>query len=191
MVDGQPLSQIDRQSYLAQIGALFQEYTQYDFATLGENVWFGDVKKPYNKTAIMHALSMVGLDQMVSKYEKGLDQVMSKDLDVKNTASLSGGQWQRLCIARAFFRAPNVLILDEPTSAVDAKSEYEIFKNILQTQAGKSTLIISHRFSTVRKAEHIMVLDHGKMIEYGTHQELIDENKLYKEMFELQAEGYH
>ena len=191
LVDGQPLSQIDRQSYLAQIGALFQEYTQYDFATLGENVWFGDVKKPYNKTAIMHALSMVGLDQMVSKYEKGLDQVMSKDLDVKNTASLSGGQWQRLCIARAFFRAPNVLILDEPTSAVDAKSEYEIFKNILQTQAGKSTLIISHRFSTVRKAEHIMVLDHGKMIEYGTHQELIDENKLYKEMFELQAEGYH
>ena len=84
-----------------------------------------------------------------------------------------------------------MLILDEPTSAVDAKSEYEIFKNILQTQAGKSTLIISHRFSTVRKAEHIMVLDHGKMIEYGTHQELIDENKLYKEMFELQAEGYH
>ena len=88
-------------------------------------------------------------------------------------------------------RQPAVLILDEPTSSVDAKSEYHIFRNILKKQENKTTIIISHRFSTVRKAEKIIVLDHGKIIEEGTHEELLAENKLYKEMFELQAEGYN
>ena len=189
-VDDHPISEIDRESYLGQIGALFQDYSRYDFATLGENVWFGNVEKPYSRKAIMEALDDAGLGNLAVDYKNGLNQLLSKDIDAKNATNISGGQWQRLGIARAFFRSPNILILDEPTSSVDAKSEYEIFRSIIKKQQGKSTVIISHRFSTVRRAEKIIVLDHGKIIEQGTHGELIAQDGVYKEMFELQAEGY-
>ena len=139
----------------------------------------------------MKALKLAGLEDLPSKFENGLDQILAKDFDPLKPTDLSGGQWQRLCIARAFFRAPNVLILDEPTSAVDVQSEAIIFKNIISNQKGKTTLIISHRFSTVRKAKNIIVLDKGKVIESGTHEELIANNGMYKEMFEVQAEGYN
>lgn len=191
LVNDQPFSFINRESYLNQLGALFQDYSRYEFATLGENVWFGDVDKKYSKESITEALHDAYLDDLLAKYDKGLDQIMSKDFDEKHTTDLSGGQWQRLGIARAFFRSPNVLLLDEPTAAVDAKSEYEIFRNIIKKQHGKSTIIISHRFSTVRKAEHIIVLDQGHVVESGTHDELIAKNGVYAEMFKLQAEGYN
>jgi len=191
LIDGQPLERINRESYLAQIGALFQDFSRYEFATLGENVWFGDVERPYSRRDIEAALKDAGLENLVGDYKEGLNTILSKDIDSKNAVNLSGGQWQRLGIARAFFRSPNVLILDEPTASVDAVSEYEIFKNIIKKQENKTTVIISHRFSTVRKAEKIIVLDHGKIVESGTHDELIAENGIYKEMFELQAEGYN
>ena len=191
LINDIPLERIDRESYLAQIGALFQDFSRYEFATLGENVWYGDTSKQYNNEAIRTALRYAGLDDLEKQYKNGLNQIMAKDFDPKIATDLSGGQWQRLGIARAFFRSPNILILDEPTSAVDAKSEYEIFQNIIQQQKGKTTLIISHRFSTVRKAKRIIVLDRGKIIEDGTHEELIANKGLYKEMFELQAEGYN
>ena len=190
LIDDHPFHEIDRNSFIKQIGALFQEYSRYEFATLGENVWFGDVSRPYRKAEIEAALKDVGLEDLPARYAKGLDQIMSKDFDATERTDLSGGQWQRLSIARAFYRAPNLLILDEPTSAVDAKSEYEIFKNIIKNQQGKTTVIISHRFSTVRKAEQIIVLDHGKIIEHGTHADLLKADGHYAEMFNLQAEGY-
>lgn len=191
LINDQPLERINRESYLNQIGALFQDFSRYEFATLGENVWYGDTSKQYSNQAIRDALRYAGLDNLEKQYKNGLNQILAKDFDAKNATDLSGGQWQRLGIARAFFRAPNVLILDEPTSAVDAKSEYEIFQNIIQQQKDKTTLIISHRFSTVRKAKRIIVVDRGKIIEDGTHEELLAKNGLYKEMFELQAEGYN
>ena len=191
LINDIPFKEINRTSYLNQIGALFQDYSRYEFATIGENVWFGDVTKPYSAGIIREALNLAGLDGLEEKYANGLNQILSKDLDSKYSADLSGGQWQRLSIARAFFRSPNVLILDEPTSSIDAKSEYSIFKNILQKQQDKTTLIISHRFSTVRKAEKILVIDRGKIIESGTHEQLMAKNGVYKEMFEIQAEGYN
>ena len=191
LVNDQPFSRIDRESYLGQLGALFQDYARYEFATLGENVWFGDVSKKYDRAEIEAALKDADLADLAGKYEKGLNQVLSKDFDEKSTTDLSGGQWQRLSIARAFFRSPNVLLLDEPTAAVDAKSEYKIFRNIIKKQQGKSTIIISHRFSTVRKAKQIIVLDKGHIVESGTHDELIAKNGTYAEMFKLQAEGYN
>ena len=190
LIDNQPLERIDRESYLSQIGALFQDYSRYDFATLGENVWFGNVDKPYNRKDIIASLNDAGLGDLVTKYKNGLNQILSKDIDINSSANLSGGQWQRLGIARAFFRSPGILILDEPTSSVDAKSEYEIFRNIIKKQENKTTIIISHRFSTVRKAKQIIVLDAGQIKEQGTHEELVKHNGIYKEMFELQAEGY-
>ena len=191
LIDGQPLERINRESYLAQIGALFQDFSRYEFATLGENVWFGDVERPYSRRDIEAALKDAGLESLVSEYKEGLNTILSKDIDSKNAVNLSGGQWQRLGIARAFFRSPNVFFFYEPTASVDAVSEYEIFKNIIKKQENKTTVIISHRFSTVRKAERIIVLDHGKIVESGTHDELIAKNGIYKEMFELQAEGYN
>ncbi len=191
LINDQPFEKIDRDSYMAQLGALFQDFARYEFATLGENVWFGDVNKKYDRKAINAALRDADLADIASKYEKGLDQIMSKNFDDKYTADLSGGQWQRLSIARAFFRSPNILLLDEPTAAIDAKSEYEIFKNIIKNQQGKSTIIISHRFSTVRKAKNIIVLDKGHVVEAGTHDELIAQKGIYAEMFNLQAEGYN
>ena len=191
MINDQPFSRIDRESYLSQLGALFQDYARYEFASLGQNVWFGDVDKKYDTAEIEEALRDADLEGFSSKYEKGLDQILSKDFDEKYTTDLSGGQWQRLSIARAFFRSPNVLLLDEPTAAVDAKSEYEIFRNIIKKQSGKSTIIISHRFSTVRKAKKIIVLSNGKIVETGTHEELLAQDGTYAEMFKLQAEGYN
>ncbi|MBR1939143.1 ABC transporter ATP-binding protein [Candidatus Saccharibacteria bacterium] len=192
LVNDRPISEIHRESYLAQIGALFQDYTRFEFATLGENVWFGDVSKRYREADIMAALDDAGLAELPSHYKDGLKQILSKNLSDDKTAELSGGQWQRIGIARAFYRSPGVLILDEPTSAVDAKSEYEIFRNIIAKQSGRTTIIISHRFSTVRKARRIIVLSHGEIVESGTHEELMAHaNGLYKEMFELQAEGYN
>ena len=189
-VNDEPLEKIDRRSYLEQIGALFQDYSRYEFATLGENVWYGDITKKMNKSRIYAALEKAGLGTFDKKFTNGLDQILSKNYSKDNATDLSGGQWQRLSIARAFYRESNILLLDEPTSAVDAKAEYEIFKNILEHQQDRTTVIISHRFSTVRKAKKIMVISHGKVIEQGTHQELITQGGLYKEMFDLQAEGY-
>jgi ABC-type multidrug transport system fused ATPase/permease subunit len=189
-VNDEPLEKIDRNSYLEQIGALFQDFSRYEFATLGENVWYGDITKRLDKSRVRAALAKAGLEDFDKNFANGLDQLLSKNYDKDNATDLSGGQWQRLSIARAFYREANVLLLDEPTSAVDAKAEYEIFKNILEHQKNRTTVIISHRFSTVRKAEQIMVVDHGKIIERGTHQELIEKDGLYKEMFDLQAEGY-
>jgi ATP-binding cassette subfamily B protein len=103
---------------------------------------------------------------------------------------LSGGQWQKLALARAFFRNAPLLILDEPTSAIDAKAEYEIFENVQKLQKDKTVIIISHRFSTVRNADRILVLDEGKIIEEGNHEKLMDKKGLYAELFELQAQGY-
>ncbi len=192
LVNGEPLSKINRDSYLSQLGALFQDYSRYEFATLGENVWFGDTNKAYNRKAIEAALAQADLSNLASTYEKGLNQILSKDFDENSTTDLSGGQWQRLAVARALFRSPNILLLDEPTSAIDAKSEYQIFKNIIEAQKGKSTVIISHRFSTVRKASQIIVLKEGRIIESGTHDELIMKRRgIYKTLFEMQAEGYN
>ena len=191
LIDGQPFSEIDRESYLANLGALFQEYSRYEFATLGENVWFGNVSKKYNESAIESALEQADLATLASTYKKGLDQVLSKDFENEATTDLSGGQWQRLAIARVLYRSPNVLVLDEPTSAIDAKSENKIFHNIFEKQKGKTTIIISHRFSTVRRATHIIVLEHGKIIESGTHEQLVaKQHGVYKTLFEAQAEGY-
>ena len=191
LINDIPIRNIKRESYLDQIGALFQDFSRYEFATLGQNVWFGDITQKYNKKKVLEALSDAGLENLTDKLEDGLEQVLSKDLIEGKSADLSGGQWQRIGIARAFYRKPNILILDEPTSAVDAKSEYQIFQNIIKNQVGKTTVIISHRFSTVRKAEQIIVLEEGKITERGTHDELVAKNGTYSEMFKLQAEGYN
>ncbi|MDR1032896.1 MAG: ABC transporter ATP-binding protein/permease, partial [Candidatus Nomurabacteria bacterium] len=160
-------------------------------ANLGDNIHFGDIAKKKTHTGLMTAIDKAKLGSLVTKLPHGLNQILSKHYDEENGTDLSGGQWQRVALARGFFRNSDVLILDEPTAAVDAKAEYEIFQEIAKNQKTKTTIIISHRFSTVRKAQKILVVNDGQIIEAGTHQELMSHKKgLYREMFSLQAEGY-
>jgi ATP-binding cassette subfamily B protein len=190
LINDTSIEQIKRQNLYKQFGTLFQDYTKYDFASLADNIWFGDITKKPDQTTMQAALDKAGLGDLPDQLPKGYQQILSRDFEKDFSADLSGGQWQRLALARSFFRDPNVLILDEPTSAVDAKAEYHIFQEIMSQQKQSSTIIISHRFSTVRKAKRIIVLDSGQIVEAGTHAQLMKNRGLYREMFELQAEGY-
>ncbi len=129
-----------------------------------------------------------GASGFVKKFPKKLDQVLSEVF--KGGIRPSGGQWQKIAIARMFYRNAPILIMDEPTAAIDAISEAKIFNNIYKFMKGKSVIIISHRFSTVRNADRIIVLDKGRIIEQGTHDELIELKGKYFESFSLQAKGY-
>lgn len=190
LVNDIPLIQIDPVSWYKHIGVLFQSFAAYTFTTLADNIWFGDITQKPSRTAFARALQKADIAGLPKSLEHGFDQMLGRDWDNKNSTDLSGGQWQRVGLARSFFRNATILILDEPTSAVDAKAEYEIFQQIDKNQKDKTTIIISHRFSTVRKAQKIFVIAGGQIIEQGAHEQLMDQNGTYKEMFALQAEGY-
>ncbi|MBI2032110.1 MAG: ABC transporter ATP-binding protein [Candidatus Levybacteria bacterium] len=137
---------------------------------------------------LKEAIEKSGADEYIDILPDKYNQVVGKMFE--GGIDLSGGQWQKLALARAFFRNSPILILDEPTSAIDAKAEYEIFKKVQSLQKDKTVLIISHRFSTVRNADRILVLDEGKIIEEGSHEHLMEEKGLYAELFNIQAQGY-
>jgi ATP-binding cassette subfamily B protein/ATP-binding cassette subfamily C protein len=185
-----PLEQLDPESWYKQIGVLFQDFVRYDFTSLQDNIWFGDITKKATRPSLQRALDQAHMTNLYKKLPHGYKQILSKHFDEKNGTDLSGGEWQRVALARNFFRNTNVLVLDEPTASVDAKAEYSIFKQIAETQKNKTTIIISHRFSTVRKAQIIYVIEGGQIIESGTHHDLMKVAGVYKDMFELQAEGY-
>jgi ATP-binding cassette subfamily B protein len=187
LVNGIDIHDIEQSSYFASISNLSQDFLIVHHLTIQDNLTLGVPKKP-NDAAIKEALELVGANSFVNKLPHKLLQRLDSSFD--DGTGLSGGQIQRLGVARSLLRGGDILILDEPTSAIDAKAEYSIFNNIYRAHAGKTTLIVSHRFSTVRKADKIIVLQGGSITEYGTHAELIDYGGLYKEMFEAQAEGY-
>jgi ABC-type bacteriocin/lantibiotic exporter with double-glycine peptidase domain len=191
LINDIPIEKLKRDSYYKNIGALFQDYARYEFADLSENIWYGDINKKMERKGLLAVIEKAKLGPLLKKLPHGFSQILSKRFDEENGTDLSGGQWQRVALARSFWRNPNILILDEPTSSVDAKAEYEIFQEIAKAQVGKTTIIISHRFSTVRKAEKIMVIEDGQIVEQGTHRQLMQHRDgLYQEMFSLQAEGY-
>ena len=134
--------------------------------------------------AVVKAGASEYLVNLPDKYDQVVGKMFEGGID------LSGGQWQKLALARTFYRDAPILILDEPTSAIDAKAEYEIFEKVQQLQKDKTVIIISHRFSTVRNADRILVLNDGKIIEEGNHQQLMKLKGVYKELFTLQARGY-
>lgn len=190
LIDGIDTKNLDFADYYERIGALMQDYNKYSFTNFGENIWFGDVSQEKDESKMKESLKLADGNKILEKMDHGFDEIMSKSFDEDNGTNLSGGEWQRLALARGFWRNPGILILDEPTAAVDARAEYEIFRQIHKHHANKTTIIISHRFSTVRQADEIIVLDSGKIVESGTHHNLMKEKGVYSEMFELQAEGY-
>ncbi len=187
LVNGINIKELDLDSYWRQIGVLFQDFNRYPF-DIQTNIELGRVNKKSTKKEIDRAVQLSNLDPILDKLPKGINTIL--DNSFEEGVEPSGGQWQRVALARAFYRNSNILILDEPTAAVDANAEYEIFNNIFAHYGDKTALIISHRFSTVKRAQRIVVLDKGRIIEEGSHRELMKSSKLYAEMFTKQAEGY-
>lgn len=188
LIDGKDVRSIQIESWYDQVATLFQDFNHYPLP-VDENIYIGKSSQKHDPKVLDKAAKTSGVSAFVNKYEHGWDTVL--DSSFKKGIEPSGGQWQRVALARAFYRQANLLILDEPTSAIDARAEYEIFNNIFTHFEDKSAIIVSHRFSTVRRADRIVVLEHGKIIEHGTHQELMKrKNGTYQDMFNKQAEGY-
>lgn len=187
LLDGININRYNKAAYQEYFGVLFQDFYKYEF-TVKENIAIGKIDEINNQKRIEAAAQLSLANEVVSDLKYGYDQQLGKRF-VKGQ-ELSGGQWQKIALARAYMKNAEVMILDEPTSALDAKAESEVFERFIELIKDKTSVIISHRFSTVRQADRILVLEEGKILESGTHQELMKNNKLYAQLFTLQAEGY-
>lgn len=188
LIDGIDLQDISIDTWYERIATLFQEFNAYPLP-IKENVEIGRSDKKPDEDLLKQSAKFADIDEMIDSYEHGWDTVL--DSSFKKGVEPSGGQWQRVAIARTFYRNAKMLILDEPTSAIDSKAEYDIFNNIFENYKNRTALIVSHRFSTVRRADRIIVLDHGKVVQTGSHKDLMNNKGLYKDMFDKQAEGYN
>ena len=172
----------------AHIGAMFQDYVDYQ-ATAAENIGLGSVQELTDRDAVISASKQAGSDELISGLPAGYDTALGKWFDAG--VNLSGGEWQKVALARAFMREnARILLLDEPTSALDAQAEYDLFERLRSLTHGRTAVYISHRFSTVRRADRIVFLEHGRLVEEGTHQELMRLNGRYARLFRMQAAAY-
>jgi ATP-binding cassette subfamily B protein len=187
LLDGVDLREYDLEDLYREIGVIFQDYMRYDM-TARENIAVGKIAEIDNLPMLQHSAQKSLADSVVGKLPSGFDQMLGRRFD--GGVDLSGGEWQKVALARAYLRDAQVLILDEPTSALDARSEYEVFQRFAELTTGKMALFISHRFSTVRMADRIVVLDNGRIAEEGDHDALTQLGGRYAEMFELQAASY-
>ena len=187
LLDGININRFDKAQYQAFFGVIFQDFFKYEF-TVRENIAIGDISQINNQEKIENAAELSLANQVVSELKKGYDQQLGKRF--AKGQELSGGQWQKVALARAYMKDAKVMILDEPTSALDAKAESDVFERFIGLTEDKTSIIISHRFSTVRQANKILVLDQGRVLEMGTHEDLMANKSLYADLFKLQAEGY-
>jgi ATP-binding cassette, subfamily B, bacterial len=187
LLDGHPLSEYSLEDLRAHVGVIFQDFVRY-YLQAGENIAVGRIDARDDKIRIEDAAARSMADEVIGKLPGGYDQMLGKFF--KGGVDLSGGEWQKIAIARAYMRAAPLLILDEPTAALDARSEYGVFQRFKDLSAGKTAVIISHRFSTVRMADRILVLGNGRVLEVGSHEDLVAAGGQYAELFELQAAGY-
>ena len=170
------------------MGVVFQDYNQYQLK-VRDNVGLGSVEHREDEERIQRAVDRGGAEGVIASLTAGLDAQLGRWF--KDGVELSGGQWQKIALARAFMREEaDILILDEPTAALDAEAEHAVFQRFRALAAGRTTILISHRFPTVRMADRILVLENGHIIEDGTHAELLAANGTYARLFQLQARGY-
>ena len=185
--DGIDLREFDPLEWRRRIGVTFQDYIQYQM-TLGENIRMGDLRRGADVDALNKAAKRSGADLLVKKLAHGYDSPLGKWFE--EGEELSTGEWQKVALARTFFRDAEIVVLDEPSSALDPEAEAELFNRFRQVMKGKSALLISHRFSTVRMADRICVMEGGKIIESGSHAELMARNGQYARLYRLQADNY-
>jgi len=187
LLDGVDLREYDLASLHQLFGVIFQDYVRYQF-TVRENIGFGQVDAVNDSDRIRQAANRGGAAPIIEKLPHGYDTMLGRRWE--KGQELSGGEWQKIALARAFMRKAEVLVLDEPTSALDAEAEYEVFRRFGELMEGRIAVLISHRFSTVRMADRIAVLSGGKLVELGSHAELLDLDGSYARLFNLQAQGY-
>jgi ATP-binding cassette subfamily B protein len=186
-LDGIDLRRFETMALRREISVIFQDYVKYHL-TARENIWFGNIDLPPEDQQIAAAARHAGADDLITKLPKGYETMLGKWFE--DGEELSIGEWQKVALARAFLRDAQIIVLDEPTSSLDAKSEYEVFEKFRQLLNGRSAILISHRFSTVRMADRIFVLDDGRIIENGSHEQLVELEGKYARLFEKQAQYY-
>lgn len=186
LINGVDIRQIDIDQLRNAISVVFQQFGQYGL-TLAENVALGDLRKKDQMEEIKKVIQKVEMEEEVARLRKGYQQMMGREW---NGTDLSGGQWQRIALARAFLKNASLLILDEPTASLDVEAEYQLYRQFHQLIKDRTTILISHRFSTVRMADRILVLKGGRFVEDGTHQELLERKGEYAKMLALQQKRY-
>ncbi len=187
LLDGRDLREYSVESLRANVGVIFQDFFRYDFS-LGENIAVGDVARMEDPAGITSAAERSLADSVAARFAAGYEQLLGRRFE--GGVDLSGGEWQKVALARAYLREAQLLILDEPTAALDARAEFEVFQRFSDLTGGRMAVLISHRFSTVRMADRILVLRQGELVEEGSHEELVHRGGLYAELFQLQAAGY-
>ena len=187
LLDGRDLREYSLEELRANIGVIFQDFVRYHL-TAGENIGVGQVDAMNDATRIKEAARRAMAEEVVASLPNGYDQLIGRRF--KTGVDLSGGQWQKIAIARAYMRDAQVMILDEPTAALDARSEFEVFQRFKELSDDRTAVLISHRFSSVRMADRILVLAEGRLEASGTHEQLLAQGGRYAELFELQASGY-
>ncbi|MCK5115152.1 MAG: ABC transporter ATP-binding protein [Candidatus Aegiribacteria sp.] len=186
-IDGTSIKDFSVEDHRSNISIIFQDYAKYHL-TAAENIRLGDIKHSPDDSLIHLAAEAAGADLMIQNLPDGYKTVLGRSF--KGGMELSIGEWQKIALARAFIRDAPIVILDEPTSALDAKAEHAVFTKFRELVQGRTSVIISHRFSTVRMADRIAVMDKGRIIEQGTHEELMEINGKYQEMYSIQASAY-
>jgi len=187
LLDGVDLREYDVEDLRKEIGVIFQDYMRYELLAK-ENIGFGKIEDIADLARIEMAARKSMAFQVIGKLPNGYDQMIGRRFD--GGVDLSGGEWQKFALARAYMRDAQLLILDEPTATLDARAEYEVFRRFAELTQGRMAVLISHRFSTVRMADRILVLQDGRIREQGTHKHLVALGGQYAELFELQAAGY-
>jgi ATP-binding cassette, subfamily B, bacterial len=187
LLDGIDLRDYNIMDLRRNTGIIFQDFLRYQMS-FAQNIAVGNIDEQHNRTLIEQSAEKSLANILASKLPEQYDQALGRRFN--NGIELSGGEWQKIALARAYMKDAQLLILDEPTSALDARAEYEVFLRFAELTKGKSAVLISHRFSTVRMADRILVLDKGELIQIGSHEELLQQEGRYEELFHLQAQGY-
>jgi ATP-binding cassette subfamily B protein len=187
LLDGVDLREYDPAELRRQVGVIFQDYLRYQM-TMAQNIAVGNIDRQSDRELIEAAARQSLAHALAERLPARYDQELGRRF--RSGVELSGGEWQKVALARAYMRDAQLLILDEPTAALDARAEYEVFQRFAELTAGRTAVLISHRFSTVRMADRILVLEKGEMLEVGSHEELLERGGKYAELFELQASGY-
>jgi ATP-binding cassette subfamily B protein len=187
LLDGVDLREYSVEDLRREVGVIFQDYMKYEMA-VKDNIGVGEISEIFDEVRIRTAAAKSLADILIARLPQGYEQMVGRRFE--GGVDLSGGEWQKLALARAYMRDAQLLILDEPTATLDARAEYEVFLRFADLTRGRMAVLISHRFSTVRMADRILVLEHGVIREQGTHGQLVRLGGRYAELFELQAAGY-
>jgi ATP-binding cassette subfamily B protein len=187
LLDGVDLRSYDPEELRAAVGVIFQDFVRYDML-VRENIAVGRIEAREDQARIVDSARKSLAMEVAGRLAGGLDQMLGRRFE--GGANLSGGEWQKVALARAYMRDAQLLILDEPTAALDARAEFQVFERFSELTSGRMAVLISHRFSTVRMADRILVLADGLVTEDGSHAELLELGGTYAELFTLQAAGY-